>query len=466
MIKKFFLFIILIAFIVGVYGVFKTYLFSKKFFVPTSRGNIKQLLKNFPADYFKTKTPFGILLLGYAGGNHDGTYLTDTMILVYVEPANSSVTLVSLPRDIWVKLPTGKTGSFWKINAAYALGMDDTGFPDKPGQYKGQEGAGNMAKFAASSVLGLSVDRFVAVNFDAFVKAIDILGGIDVTVEKTFDDYEYPIDGSEKDLCGHKEAEIPDLTKDPAISPEVIFPCRYEHLHFDAGKTHMDGKTALKFVRSRHAATDGSDFGRSRRQRSVILAVKEKIMSLEFIPKIIPFISTLQNDVRTDTSPRELQEFLKMTNNLRNYKIKSIALTDKNILKYDYSQSGQSILTSQEGVGQWNAAQEWIRNILKWDSLEQSVAIKVENDTDISGFAKLAVERLQSTNVSAAIQLSSSSNPLTKSEIHTFNKQFDESLLFLLKHEFGVSNIVKESSQGATIDVLVRIGEDYQKLHQ
>jgi len=208
--------------------------------------------------------PFNILLLGYGGAGHDGGDLTDTMIVAHVEPKNKKVTLISVPRDLWVALPTnGESVSYSKINAAYAIGLDDKKYPNKLDLYKGKAGGGELAKYAVSKVIGEDIRYFASIDFSGFVRIIDAIGGVDVNVPRTFDDYFYPIKGEEDNTCGFSAEELAEIhRKYSGFKLEQQFTCRYEHLHFDKGITHMDGATALKFVRSRHSETDGTDFAR------------------------------------------------------------------------------------------------------------------------------------------------------------------------------------------------------------
>jgi len=211
-----------------------------------------------------------ILLLGIGDQGHDGPNLTDTMILLSIQAKFDKpdtlklppIVMISIPRDIYSQ----SLGE--KINAAYATG----GLV--------------LAKGIISEITGLPIHYAVRGNFSVFEKAIDLLGGIDVNVEHAFDDYQYPIDGHENDNCGYSEAEVAVRSASVIAGDETTlltaFPCRYEHLHFDAGWQHMNGVTALKFVRSRHAAGDeGSDFARSKRQQLVLAAVKSKVFSAE-----------------------------------------------------------------------------------------------------------------------------------------------------------------------------------------
>src|SRR5690606_22235607 len=145
--------------------------------------------------------------------------------------------------------------SHWKLNAAYQIGSSDKNYSRKLPQFTGAAGGGELAKYAVSKILGQPVQHFVALSFAGFTKSIDVLGGVQVRVNNTFDDYWYPIEGEEDNSCGRSEEDIAALTA--TLSGNLLeqsFPCRYEHLHFDAGVTPMDGETALKFVRSRHSA--------------------------------------------------------------------------------------------------------------------------------------------------------------------------------------------------------------------
>lgn len=311
--------------------------------------------------------PISILLMGYGGGSHQGGKLTDTMMLAYIQPRLKTVHLISLPRDLWVKLPIvdGQAAQGWKINAAYALGSDDRNYRHKPVQYTGEAGGGELAKLAVEQATGIKPDYFITLNFASFRRSIDVLGGIDVMVERSFDDYQYPIEGEEENTCGRSDEDMKAIEATlSAEKAEPLFTCRYEHLHFDKGVVHMDGETALKFVRSRHSAQDGNDFGRAARQRNVISALKNKVLAVNFIPKAIPFIATLASDLQTDISVSKMQEFLNVQNEIQNYTILSVALTDQNVFRFGRSNTGQFILLPKLGEDQWQDTHAFVQQSL------------------------------------------------------------------------------------------------------
>jgi len=266
------------AFLVGIGLVAIIGYFAYAFYWPLSAA-LGQILKNPKIALSFFRNPSGeikstdgktnILILGidkrdnvpytFLGPNgqqqHNG-FLSDTIIIASIDQKTKKVSMVSVPRDTWVSLPSWQDfpASQGKINSAYSLGD----LYDYPG------GGLALAENVISDKLGIPIHYGVRIDFDGFRKLIDTLGGVDITVERSFDDYEYPIEGKESADCS-----------------DGTYSCRFKHLHFDAGLTHMNGETALGYSRSREGTNgEGSDFARARRQQKVIQAVFKKAMSL------------------------------------------------------------------------------------------------------------------------------------------------------------------------------------------
>lgn len=358
-----------IIIIVGILLALGVFYFSKSYFKNTKT---QTLIKLKPE-----QTVYNFLLLGYGGGVHDGTYLTDTIMVARLDIKTKKVMLISIPRDLWVELPTKSGADFHtKINSVYQLELFPEDFPDLKKI---------STKTILSKITGLQIDGYTSVNFQGFTKAIDILDGIDVDVKKSFTDPEYPIDGKEKDLCDKdveelfKKAEpfltpgfnpderdrqfkddqkLADFVKNATSSPELAFPCRYEKLEFKMGINHMDGATALKFARSRHSPEDGNDFNRAIRQQQVIEAIKDKVINLGFISKIIPLMSEFKKDVKTDIGLDIVKKFVGQADKLKEYKINTFVLTDQNLLKNAISDDKQYILIPKEGIDNWEGIQK------------------------------------------------------------------------------------------------------------
>lgn len=302
--KVFFVLLILILIILGVIGVrIWKYLNVGVQVVTNNKIELKQA----------EEKRINVLILGVGGGSHEGPDLTDTVIFSSIDPKTKKVLLVSIPRDMWVP----EIGA--KINSAYVYGEEK------------QEGGGLLlAKSIVGKVVGQDIDYAIKIDFDGFVKAVDMVGGLDINVENTFDDFAYPITGKEDDACGLEEVAIASASAQIAsgsATESEFFACRYEHLHFDRGETHMSGTTALKYVRSRHAfGVEGTDFARSKRQQNVIQAFKDKIFSMQVLlnpSKAIDLINVVKDSIATDIKEDEYDDFIKLAQKLKGAKITS-----------------------------------------------------------------------------------------------------------------------------------------------
>lgn len=252
-----------------------------------------------------------VLLLGNAGGNHDGANLTDTIIVLSIDQDKREALFISIPRDLWIpKLQE-------KINTAYTLGEGK------------QEGGGlTLAKAVVREVTGLSIQYAVKMDFEGFTKAVDSIGGLIISVEQPLLDEEYPIDGKENDLCGKEEEDLEQLSA--TISAKSIFPCRFESLILEKGKQHMDGALALKYVRSRNAKdAEGTDFARSRRQQKVLSAFSDKIFSIGILLnpfKVQSLFSIVKEHVESDANTSELDDFIRLAKTMQGTKIQNMLI--------------------------------------------------------------------------------------------------------------------------------------------
>lgn len=273
----------------------------------------------------RTSGRTNILLLGTGGDGHQGGELSDTVILASINLKDRDVALVSIPRDLWVPDLNAK------INTAYEKGEENN-------KKQGLE----FAKKIVEKVTGIPIHYAVRVDFAGFVRAIDLLGGIDVNVERGFDDFNYPLAGKEDDTCGYKISEVEvngakqlqilDTTGSAVLAADP-FTCRYEHISFKSGLQHMDGQAALKFVRSRMGTNGaGSDFDRSARQKQVILASVKKVFDLKnlFSPKKTgDIITNLDKDVDTDFTTKEFSQIPSLLSQLPAFNFRSLALTSQ-----------------------------------------------------------------------------------------------------------------------------------------
>lgn len=258
----------------------------------------------------REKDYFNIAILGIGGAKHDGPDLSDTIIMASVNVKQNRVHMFSIPRDLWIERNKNK------INEIYAKEKGDG------------NGLGGIAG-VLELVTGQKIDYVLVLDFEGFRKLVDHLGGIDVEVTNTLDDYHYPIEGMEDDSCGKNNDEIIEFTATASSEMELwdYFPCRYKHLYVESGNIHMDGQLALEFVRSRHGiGSEGSDFARSRRQQQVIAAVREKAFSLGVIlnpVKLIGVYNILSSNIDTNIDVEKIDDFIKLADQLKNGTIES-----------------------------------------------------------------------------------------------------------------------------------------------
>lgn len=413
------------------------------------------------------KTPFDILLLGYGGGTHDGPYLTDSMMDVHVDPKSQKIFLLSVPRDLWVSIPTqGNATTSSKINAAYAIGLDDTEYPNKQAQFMGSDGGGRLAEYMVSKVTGVPIDYFVGMDFSGFVKTIDTLGGVDINVQPAFDDPSYPIEtaSASASTCGHSDSDIKAFTATVSAEPDIwaYFPCRYENVQFSAGMQHMDGDRALIYVRSRHSATDGTDFGRAQRQRNLLVAVEKKVFSIGFVQQVIPFMNSLNDDVRTDLAPSDIQALVQSAPAMSKYQVVSLALTDQNYLIDSIASDGEDILIPKSGQDNYSVIQKWLNDVYAGIPEPVPAIVQVENGTSTPGVALTVTNKLASDHIQTLPPTNTKGVLAATTAIVAYTKNVDPTDLATLEKDLNTKTITYASATTSAYNIRVVVGENYK----
>lgn len=220
--------------------------------------------------------PAVMIVLGVgADSGYDYRYgLSDVMRIARVDFTTPKVSVLSMPRDLWVQLPdgiasaAGNVVTHSKLNQAYFYGGPGMGYYDGPGA-----GPGLLARTLDLN-FGLRVDHYGAVNMQTFVKLVDAVGGIDIDLPEDVDGR--PIDENTADMG-----------------------------YFSAGQHHFSGEEALRFARIRKKY---NDFTRMDNQNLVICALKEKVTSPAVVTKIPQIIAAFQGSILTDLSPAQLSQ--------------------------------------------------------------------------------------------------------------------------------------------------------------
>lgn len=244
----------------------------------------ESLDKNFP---FPTEEAnrWDVLILGIRGTDDpDGGLLSDSIMLYSLDKKTGQSSLTSIPRDLYVDLPGMVKG---KANEIYERGLI-------------KKKAGEFSEEVFSRLTGIHIDNIIVFDFKAFKEIVDDLGGVDITLKKSFE---------EKSQWGYEFA-------------------------LPAGPNHLNGQEALYFVRSRYST---SDFDRSLRQQQVILAIKDKTFNAEILTnplKLASILNNIRKNVMTDLNIFDTDRLIKLANSLDAEKTKPVLdhLSTENIL--------------------------------------------------------------------------------------------------------------------------------------
>ena len=241
------------------------------------------------------KDRLNILLIGSDQRPSEGSYNTDTLIVVSIDPVTKQVSMFGLPRDtVDVPVPPGPAqrvfGTVYrgKINSWLST-IRDRGdlYPgtDRTRRYNG-------LKAIMGNLYGVDIKYFVEVNFEGFRAVVDAVGGVTINVQIPVSDDRYPsVNG------------------------------RLERVYIPSGIQHMDGAQALRYARSRHGS---SDFDRGQRQQRVLLSLREQADPRSLIPQLPDLVTALKRAVRTDVPVSQLAQLLGLasqvdTKNIRSY---------------------------------------------------------------------------------------------------------------------------------------------------
>ncbi|MDD3887467.1 MAG: LCP family protein [Patescibacteria group bacterium] len=379
-----------------------------------------------------------ILLLGVGGEGHDGAMLTDTIIIFSIkyEDDKPRVALISIPRDLYVDLKNfGNT----KINSIYALDKDSS--PDS-----------NRIIKSIEDITGLPIHYYVQADFEGFKKAVDAIGGINVNVEHSFIDEEYPTDDF-----------------------------GYETISFEKGLNHMNGETALKYSRSRHGiVTDGSeayeanDSARAKRQQQILYASKEKAMSLWTISnpkKINDLLGILGEHIRTNLELWEMLKLGELAKNIDSSDLKNHVLDDSpnGLLYASTSPDGAFIFLPK--TNNFTEIHHYCKNVFepKQEDIE-TANIKVLNGTEIPNQAQEAAAMIAYDNIKILALDNASKIDYNKTIVYDYSNGKKPNTIEFLKNRFD-AKVIKSTTipkeyidNNNQIDIIMIIGKNFSQL--
>jgi LCP family protein required for cell wall assembly len=264
-----------------------------------------------------SKQRINILLLGSDNDQkfQQNAVLSQTMIVVSIDPANHRVTLLSLPRDLWVEIPGHAKA---KIDLAYA------------------EGGAPLARATVEKAFRIPIHYYAWIGLNGLVRVVDRVGGVDVDVLHPVLDDNYPNDFN---ASGYGT----------------------ERVYLAAGPQHLDGRHTLQYVRSRHGDLL-SDFGRSIRQQQVLLAIQQRTAGMDLLTALPTFARDLNGHVKTDLDLVRLTQLMLFMRGLRAGDVHQAFLTP--YVHDSVSPDGQQIL-----LADWPAVNTYLRQLFGGDLL-------------------------------------------------------------------------------------------------
>jgi LCP family protein required for cell wall assembly len=376
------------------------------------------------------KNRVSILLMGIDQRcEEDGPTHTDSMMVLTVDPGGLSAAVLSLPRDLWVEIPDFGVD---RINQANYLGE----------VYEYPGGGQALAVQTVETLLGVPIDYYVAVNFDAFVEVVDLIGGIDIDVPEEIDDPKYP------DQC-----------------------YGYDPFSIEAGEQHLDGETALKYARTR--ATFGGDVDRAARQQAVILAVRQKILDLNNLPQLIAqapqLWQTSQENVRTNMTLDEAIQLALLAQDIPRDSIRTA------VLDYDYvynetTPDGRQVLVPvRENIRQLRdqlfappaIPTPVIENLPALITAEEA-RVAVLNGTAEFGLASSTQEYLQSYGINVTEIGNADASTYLTSQIITYGSYPNTSRYLTQLMHVPPLNVSSGNNPDGDYDILIIIGNDWR----
>ncbi len=259
---------------------------------------------------------------------------SDTIMVVSIDPPSKSVVMVSFPRDLWVNIP----GHYnQRINVAHAVG-----------------GPALVSRTIEAN-FGIMINNYARIDFRGFEQIVDSLDGVIVDVEETIKDDEYP-------------------TEDYGIMRLYIAP----------GPQIMDGKLALQYARSRHGR---GDFSRARRQQRVLVALRERGLQLNILPKVPSLVGLVQRALQTDVGVTEMLRFARLGSEIERDRIRSIVV-DSTLADPFLGPSGEDLLMPRRADIQRAIARAFA------EASGQTARVEVLNGTARDGIARRLADQL------------------------------------------------------------------------
>lgn len=356
--------------------------------------------------------------------------LSDTIQIISIDPINSSLSMLSVPRDLYVTAPKlGKT----KINGVYNQSQKKCAKKTSTCDPEIDYGA-EALKDVLENTLGVDVHYFARINFEGLKKLVDAVGGVQVYVDKPLSDPKFP----NKTNTG------------------------YEPLYIPAGMQRMNGDTALKYARSRQTT---SDFDRSRRQQQVMLAIKDKLGVIDIISnpkKLTTMISIVGSNLRTDMTVEEITKLYSLIKTVDSKKITTKVL-DASVdspLKSSINGGGAYIIIPKKGADDFSEVKEFVQTVFPEPYIiKEAAKVYVINATGKVTNTKKIVDSL--TRLGYTV-VGSTASPNVQVKSALSESKNDPYTMSLLKKRFAITSTSKAPATEIQADIVITVGSSYQ----
>lgn len=357
-----------------------------------------------------------ILLLGSDQATTELAGRADVFIVASIDPELPSVALLSIPRDVYVWIPSH---GFDKINTVYIHGVRD-GYPG---------GGPALLKDTVEYNFGIDIQYHVWVGFDGFIRIVDSLGGVNVAVECPLSD----------------------------TFPDPDSPAGQTDVDWLPGIQHLDGKHALWYARSRWST---NDFDRNRRQQQVLRSLYHQALNLDVIPRIPQLWEALNENVSTDLPLDELLYLANVGARLDTMNLKS-RFVGRQVVQTWYAPNGAYVL-----VPYYEALGPMIEEALAPPSSaraqQRAFRVEVWNGSPDEGLGHVAAERLRWEGFEV-VNVGPADSAYPRTQIVDFSTSAKGSAVYRLMRLYGRSgdDVVSQPTEGSATDFRVILGADY-----
>ena len=385
-----------------------------------------------------------VLLIAVGGEGHSGENLADTIMVASIRPQAGDVALLSIPRDLFVQVP-GRD-YYAKINSVHAYGESQK-----------ENGGPDLLQTVVEEMTGQPIHYFTRVDFTAFKSIVDAIGGVNITIENEFYDY-------------------------------------WHKLSFPAGTEKMNGERALAYVRARYVeGPEGGDFKRAARQQQLLLALREKVFSVNTafdFGAVSQILNSLSDNIRTDMQLWEMKRFFELARLIDQSRVHSVVLTTgpNGVLT-----GGTEILNGQPAsilkprTGDFTEIQNISANIFSDDvsktlktssepvttepvatpeptqaaETKESVTVEIRNGTNINGLAAKTQDKLAAEGYDVIAIGNAATRTVTKTTVYQIaNTAADSAQSIAELLEVASSTGLPEGEAQTSAQIVIILGED------